>query len=105
MINEISQIPKAAYRCYQALKGAKLPLRVPYLGMGSSCFAALALKHQGVDIQAELASEYFYSISAINKKPLGVLISQSGKSSEVLWCRQLLKCSGADSFLIAASLW
>ena len=88
MIDEILQIPAAARRCYETTQWARLPLRVPYLGMGSSYFAALALKHQGVDIQPELASEYFYSISAKNKKPLGVLISQSGKSSEVLWHRQ-----------------
>ena len=89
MIREIHQIPEAAQRCYESTCGARLPLRVPYLGMGSSYFAALTLKYQGVDIQPELASEYFYYNRPVKKQPLGVLISQSGKSSEVLWCQKL----------------
>jgi len=40
-------------------------------------------------LKAEIASEYFNYKSKGEKQPLGVLISQSGRSSEVLWCREL----------------
>lgn len=88
MITEIEEIPHAAMRCYEATRGERLPLNVPYLGMGSSYFAALALKYQGMAIEAEPASEYYSYINTKNKLPLGVLISQSGRSSETLWCRE-----------------
>ncbi len=88
MIDEIQETPHAARRCYEATLGERLPRNVPYLGMGSSCFAALALKYQGIAIEAELASEYYDYINTKRKLPLGVLISQSGRSSETLWCRR-----------------
>jgi len=88
MITETDEIPQAAMRCHEATHEKRMPLHVPYLGMGSSYFAALALKCQGVDIQPELASEYYYYLHPDKKQPLAVLISQSGQSSEVLWCRE-----------------
>lgn len=91
MLHEIEQIPETAAICYEKTRDVRLPTSVPYLGMGSSYFAPLALKFQGVDIQPEPASDYFHYLSGATKKPLGVLISQSGKSSEVLWCRDLFE--------------
>lgn len=89
MLQEINEIPKAAERCYEKNINIELPLNVPYLGMGSSYFALLAIKYQGINIQCELASEYYNFLSGNKKVPLGVLISQSGSSSEVLWCKEL----------------
>ena len=68
-----------------------LPTGVPYLGMGSSYFAALAFKYMGINISPELASEYYNYLHKGTKAPLAVLLSQSGKSSEVLWCRELFE--------------
>ncbi|MCY7353037.1 MAG: hypothetical protein LH606_20665 [Cytophagaceae bacterium] len=87
-LSEILEIPeKAAYLLTQPM--VALPLGVPYLGMGSSYFAPLAFKYMGVDLQPEMASEYFNYPAPNQKKTLAVLLSQSGKSSEVLWCRAL----------------
>lgn len=69
----------------------ELPQKVPYLGMGSSYFAALAPYYYGVDINPFSASEYFDYLSKKTIRDLGVLISQSGRTSEVLWCRELFK--------------
>ncbi len=90
ILAEILEIPEKAL----AVLGSpikKLPLRVPYLGMGSSYFAPLAFKYMGVDIQPEMASEYYNYLSVEKKKPLGVILSQSGKSSEALWCTSLFE--------------
>ncbi len=66
-----------------------LPLQVPYLGMGSSYFTALAFKYMGIPIHPEIASE-FYNYQAKGKCfSHGVIISQSGRSSETLWCTKL----------------
>ncbi len=89
MIQEIKEIPARAEKVYYATKNIVLPEHVPYLGMGSSYYAALALYYQGIPIQPNLASEYFNYLSNKQVKKIGVLISQSGKSSEVLWCREL----------------
>lgn len=69
----------------------QLPLNVPYVGMGSSYFAPLAFKYMGISIQPEMASEFYNYLHAGTKIPLGVLLSQSGKSSEVLWCTQVFE--------------
>lgn len=90
ILAEIKEIPKRALAVLDSpIK--KLPLNVPYLGMGSSYFAPLAFKYMGIDIQPEIASEYYNYLSIENKKPLGVILSQSGKSSEALWCTQLFE--------------
>lgn len=91
MLHEILEIPQAAWFCFNNCRDIRLPSGVPYLGMGSSYFAALALKYCGIDIYPEIASEYFNYISSGEVKPVGVLISQSGESSETLWCRELFK--------------
>ncbi len=85
-----------------------LPLHVPYFGMGSSYFAPLAFKYMGVPIQPELASEHAYYVAKGQKIPLAVLLSQSGRSSEVLWCRDLVEqyvavSNDPDSDLCTAS--
>jgi len=91
MLSEIMEIPERAWYCYENTKKLSLPLNIPYLGMGSSYIACLALKYAGKDIQPEIASEFFNYISPGKVNPLGVLISQSGESSETLWCRELFK--------------
>lgn len=90
ILNEILEIPARANELLTSNIDA-LPLNVPYLGMGSSYFAPLAFKYMGVPINPELASEYYYYLSKNKKAPLAVLLSQSGRSSEVLWCRDLFE--------------
>lgn len=91
MIKEIQQIPDKIEKVYEATKGLSLPAGVPYLGMGASYFASLSLYYQGVAIWPDIASEYFHYIKHVAKSNLGVLISQSGKTSEVNWCRNLFE--------------
>ena len=90
ILAEILEIPERALAVLNSPMN-KLPLDVPYLGMGSSYFAPLAFKYMGVAIQPEIASEYFNYLSFEQKKPLAVILSQSGKSSEALWCTQLFE--------------
>ncbi len=91
MKNEIYEIPGKAQLCYEKNKELVLPCKVPYIGMGSSYFAPMVFKYLGVNIFPELASEFFYY--GIQYPGLGkaVLISQSGKSSETLWCADKVK--------------
>jgi glucosamine--fructose-6-phosphate aminotransferase (isomerizing) len=89
MLREIMAIPQTAWFCHEKCTGIKLPSGVPYLGMGSSYYAPLVLKYCGKDILPEISSEYYNYLSPGKIKPLGVLISQSGESSETLWCREL----------------
>lgn len=88
VLNEILEIPARALDVLNSPVDP-LPLHVTYLGMGSSYFAPLAFKYMGVPINPELASEYYYYLARGKKEPLAVLLSQSGRSSEVLWCREL----------------
>ena len=90
ILAEILEIPERAHNVLKT-NIKPLPLGVSYLGMGSSYFAPLAFKYMGIDIYPEIASEYYNYLSFQKKKPLGVLISQSGKSSEVLWCTPLFE--------------
>ena len=90
MINELYEIPAKAEECLRKNRNIHLPLDVPYLGMGSSYFAALALKYNGISIHPEIASEYYYYRYAKYYKE-SVLISQSGRSSETLWCADLFQ--------------
>jgi glucosamine--fructose-6-phosphate aminotransferase (isomerizing) len=85
---ELLEIPSRALALLEH-PSRPLPLHVPYLGMGSSYFAPLAFKYQGLDIYPEIASEYGQYVSRQQKKPLGVILSQSGRSTEALWCRPL----------------
>ena len=81
---EILEIPEKAELCYAKNRGIELPQSVPYLGMGSSYFAPLTLFYAGANINPQIASEYYYYLSK-EIQPLGVLLSQSGESSETLW--------------------
>jgi glucosamine--fructose-6-phosphate aminotransferase (isomerizing) len=90
ILAEIKEIPERALALLDS-PIQSLPLQVPYLGMGSSYFAPLAFKYMGIDIQPEIASEYYHYLSSDKKKPLGVILSQSGKSSEALWCTSLFE--------------
>jgi len=91
MLQEIMEIPQRAKEFWAAPTKLKLPTHVPYLGMGSSYFAPLAFKYMGLQIHPEMASE-FYNYQAKNRRFLkGVILSQSGRSSEALWCTQLFE--------------
>ena len=85
MLAEINEIPLKAIEFLKQSPNYTLPLGVPYLGMGSSWFAPLAFKYMGVDIQPEMASEYFNYLQPETKLVSGVILSQSGRSSEALW--------------------
>ncbi len=85
---EILQIPEKAELCYSKNKNILLPKKIPYIAMGTSYFAALTVKHSGIEIYPEIASEYFSYLSK-KKNDLGVFISQSGETSETLWCMEL----------------
>lgn len=91
MIKEIKEIPDKAEKIHYSTKNIKLPTDVPYIGMGSSYYATLAMYYQGIPIRPSRASEYYNYLSKKQVKDLGVLISQSGRSSEVIWCRELFK--------------
>jgi glutamine---fructose-6-phosphate transaminase (isomerizing) len=89
LLSEINEIPLRALDFLRLSPHYKLPLRVPYLGMGSSYFAPLAFKYMGIDIYPEIASEYYNYIQRNRKSKTGVIISQSGQSSEAVWCSEL----------------
>ena len=86
MENELYDIPIQSQLCYEKNKGLILPDKVPYIGMGSSYFAAITLRYLGVKIFPELAGDYFHFIRAIKQFDNAVLISQSGRTSDVLIC-------------------
>lgn len=90
ILSEILEIPDRAADILSSTVES-LPLHVPYLGMGSSYFAPLAFKYMGVPIRPELASEYVYYLAQGKKAPLAVILSQSGQSSEALWCREFFE--------------
>ena len=85
MIGEIREIPEKARLCYKNNRSIRLPMHVPYIGMGSSYYAPLALKYLGCNIIPEIASEYYHYSSKNKDHNLAVLISQSGYSSETVW--------------------
>ena len=86
MEKELYDIPVQARLCYENNKGIILPEKVPYIGMGSSFFAAQVLRYLGIKIFPELAGEYYYYVSKIKQFENGVLISQSGRTTDVLNC-------------------
>ena len=91
MLSEIKEMPVRAKEFLENSPAYTLPRGVPYIAMGSSYFAPLAFKYMGINIFPEIASEYFNYLSE-GKKPVdAVLLSQSGKSTEVLWCAELFE--------------
>ena len=84
MKDEIYEIPYRAELCYSKNKGIILPQNVPYLGMGSSYFAALGFKYLAVDVFSENALSYYHYLSKKYSFSEGVLISQSGESSDTI---------------------
>ncbi len=105
---EIIQIPDYAVAFWEKSPDYDLPLRVPYLGMGSSYFAPLAFKMMGIAVWPEIASEYFNYQHQGQKLPEAVILSQSGRSSEALWCAQIFQnyiavSNYADSALCIAA--
>jgi glutamine---fructose-6-phosphate transaminase (isomerizing) len=89
LLSELNEIPLRAQDFIKLSPDYNLPLRVPYLGMGSSYFAPLAFKYMGVNIYPELASEYYNYLQTSGRRKKAVIISQSGESSEALWCTEL----------------
>lgn len=88
LIDEINELPAVARKALDGHMGLKLPVDVPYVGMGASYNAALAMQYSGRRIAPFVASEYFGYLNP-GVLPLGVLLSQSGESSETKWCRDL----------------
>jgi glucosamine--fructose-6-phosphate aminotransferase (isomerizing) len=91
MFQETWEIPDRARELIRSIVPLELPRAVPYLGMGSSYFAPLAFKFMGVDIYPEMASEYFCYAARDRVRPQGVILSQSGRSSEAVWCARLFE--------------
>ncbi len=91
MFEEIMEIPEKAEKVYYSTQNISLPQDVPYIGMGSSYFATKALQYLGIPLQSYMASEYLTYFSQKTVLPMGVLISQSGKSSEVIKCKELFQ--------------
>ncbi len=91
MFQEILEIPEKGKILLTESSDYSLPLQVPYLGMGSSYFAPLAFKYMGIQIYPELASEYFTFLKKDQKLPHAVILSQSGRSSEAIWCTDLFQ--------------
>jgi len=89
LLKEIDEIPAMAREFLKSSSDYSLPLDVPYIGMGSSYFAPLAFKYMGIDIHPEIASEYYNYVFDKEKHEIAVILSQSGESSESLWCREL----------------
>jgi glucosamine--fructose-6-phosphate aminotransferase (isomerizing) len=94
MKSEIYEIPGRAEKCYRENKGIILPENVPYIGMGSSYISATIFRYLGIDLYPEMAADYYNYLIKYKKPANGVLISQSGESSEILWCADHF-----DSFL------
>ncbi len=91
MLSEIKEMPLKATEFLENSPAYTLPLGVPYIGMGSSYFAPLCFKYMGIEIYPEMASEFFNYLPKGLAISNGVLLSQSGKSTEVLWCGELFK--------------
>lgn len=91
MKKEISEIPLNAALCYNENKGIILPENVPYLGMGSSNVATTVFRYLGINIYPEVAADYYNYLIKYKVSENGVLVSQSGESSETLWCADHLK--------------
>lgn len=86
MKDEIYEIPFRAELCYDKNKGLILPEDVPYIGMGASNIASKAFRYLGINLFPEKAAEYYNYLIKYKQPGSGVLISQSGQSSETLWC-------------------
>lgn len=91
MLTEINEIPEKAMGFLENTPDYRLPTGLPYIGMGSSYFAPLAFKYMGIAIYPEMASEFYNYLKTDHKFPNGVLLSQSGRSTEVLWCTDLFE--------------
>lgn len=91
MKKEIGEIPLNAELCYKKNKGIILPENVPYLGMGSSHVATTVFRYLGINIYPEVAADYYNYLLKYKVSENGVLVSQSGESSETLWCADHFK--------------
>lgn len=89
ILAELKEMPARAKDFLTQAGEYVLPLSVPYIGMGSSYFAPLCFKYMGFDIRPEIASEFYNYLHTGEQFANGVLLSQSGKSTEVLWCAEM----------------
>ena len=101
---EILQIPDRAREVISKHQGLKLPTGLPYIGMGSSYFAPLTLYYGGADLEPQIASEYYHYLADTRPSTGGVLISQSGESSETVWCLEKLQEVTAITDQVASTL-
>ncbi len=85
---ELYEIPYRTELCYQKNKGLILPEEMPYIGMGASHIATNAFRYLGINIYPEKAAEYYNYLVKNRRANNGVLISQSGQSSETIWCAE-----------------
>ena len=104
MLAEIEEMPVKARLFLKECNDYALPFDVPYIGMGSSYFAPLAFKYMGFPILTELASEYYNYLKKDELLPNAVLLSQSGRSTEVLWCASLFEKFTAISNIMDSPL-
>jgi glucosamine--fructose-6-phosphate aminotransferase (isomerizing) len=88
---EIYEIPYRAELCYNKNKGIILPEDIPYIGMGASNIATEVFRYIEINILPEKAAEYYNYLIKYKNPGNGVLISQSGQSSETLWCADYFK--------------
>ena len=85
---ELYEIPYRTELCYQKNKGLILPEELPYIGMGASHIATNVFRYLGIEIYPEKAAEYYNYLVKNRRANSGVLISQSGQSSETIWCAE-----------------
>lgn len=83
MLAEVREVAVSARRALEAHRDLKLPVAVPYLGMGSSYLAALAVRRAGSQMLPEEAASFLDHGARCQH---AVLLSQSGRSGEVLAC-------------------
>lgn len=84
--DELYEIPYRFELCYQKNKGIILPENISYIGMGASLIATTVFRYLGIEYFPENAAEYYNYLVRKHKVNHGVLLSQSGESSETLWC-------------------
>ncbi len=87
MLAEIKRIPRKALEIYEKYQAVNLPQKIPYLGMGPSYNAVLAMKYAGAKIYPDQASEYLYYQHPREKLPLAMLLSFDEEEQFTTQCR------------------
>ena len=84
MLEEIYRIPEAARDCMAQHSSLRFAPKIPLMGMGSSYYAAYAAKFATGRANVEQAADFIQKPATRIKRQSLVLISQSGRSTEVL---------------------